>query len=67
MESTRFEFGPFTLDADRGLLTRDGAPVDAGHRAVLLLQALLRAEGETVCRLGRVVKGEGVIYKGALL
>ncbi|MBL8561482.1 MAG: phosphoribosylformylglycinamidine cyclo-ligase [Gemmobacter sp.] len=31
------------------------------------IEALLRAEGETVCRLGRVVKGEGVIYKGALL
>ena len=50
MESTRFEFGPFTLDADRGLLTRDGAPVDAGHRAVLLLQALLRAEGHAVTK-----------------
>ena len=31
------------------------------------IEALLRAKGETVCRLGRVVKGEGVIYKGALL
>ena len=31
------------------------------------IEALLSAEGETVCRLGRVVKGEGVIYKGALL
>ncbi len=50
MESTRFEFGPFALDADRGLLTRDGAAVDAGHRAVLLLQALLRAEGRAVTK-----------------
>jgi phosphoribosylformylglycinamidine cyclo-ligase len=31
------------------------------------LSALLRAEGETVIAMGRVVKGEGVIYKGALL
>ncbi|MDO8884011.1 MAG: phosphoribosylformylglycinamidine cyclo-ligase [Pseudotabrizicola sp.] len=28
---------------------------------------LLRAEGETVVHMGRVVKGEGVIYKGRLL
>ena len=31
------------------------------------LAALLRDQGETVCKLGRVVEGEGVIYKGALL
>ncbi|PJF10459.1 phosphoribosylformylglycinamidine cyclo-ligase [Pseudorhodobacter sp. MZDSW-24AT] len=31
------------------------------------LAALLTAEGETVVRMGRVVAGEGVIYKGALL
>ena len=31
------------------------------------IEALLRAEGETVIRLGRVVPGEGVIYKGKLL
>ena len=31
------------------------------------LAALFRAKGETVVELGRVVQGEGVIYKGALL
>ncbi len=31
------------------------------------LADLLRAEGETVVQMGRVVAGEGVIYKGALL
>ena len=31
------------------------------------IAALLTAEGETVSRLGRVVAGEGVIYKGRLL
>jgi phosphoribosylformylglycinamidine cyclo-ligase len=31
------------------------------------LADLLRAEGETVTVMGRVVKGEGVIYKGRLL
>jgi hypothetical protein len=42
--SPRASSSALSPDADRGLLTRDGAPVDAGHRAVLLLQALLRAE-----------------------
>jgi phosphoribosylformylglycinamidine cyclo-ligase len=31
------------------------------------LTALLRAEGETVTRIGRVVAGEGVVYRGRLL
>ncbi|MBS0565174.1 MAG: phosphoribosylformylglycinamidine cyclo-ligase [Proteobacteria bacterium] len=31
------------------------------------LAGLLRDQGETVVRLGRVVKGQGVVYKGALL
>ncbi|MBM3616522.1 MAG: phosphoribosylformylglycinamidine cyclo-ligase [Alphaproteobacteria bacterium] len=31
------------------------------------LSALFRDQGETVVELGRVVRGEGVIYKGALL
>ena len=31
------------------------------------LAALLEGQGETVARLGRVVKGEGVVYKGRLL
>ena len=35
-------------------------------RAVALAD-LFRAQGETVVELGRVVKGEGVIYKGRLL
>ncbi|MFN7225230.1 MAG: phosphoribosylformylglycinamidine cyclo-ligase [Paracoccaceae bacterium] len=32
-----------------------------------VLENLLRATGETVVRMGRVVPGEGVIYKGQLL
>ena len=31
------------------------------------LAALLQAEGETVYRLGRIVPGEGVIYRGSIL
>jgi len=30
------------------------------------VQALLEAEGETVCRLGHVVAGQGVAYSGSL-
>ena len=40
--------------------------VVAADRAHALAD-LLRAEGETVVELGRVVAGEGVIYKGKLL
>ena len=39
--------------------------VVAADRAAALSD-LLRAEGETVCTLGHVVPGEGVIYRGAL-
>ena len=31
------------------------------------LSDLLRAEGETVCTLGRIIRGEGVVYHGQLL
>ncbi len=31
------------------------------------LTELLQGQGETVTRLGRVIKGEGVVYKGNLL
>jgi phosphoribosylformylglycinamidine cyclo-ligase len=31
------------------------------------LADLLEAEGETVARLGRIVEGQGVVYKGKLL
>jgi len=39
--------------------------VDAGRADELA--GLLEGQGETVARLGRVVKGEGVVYKGRLL
>ena len=41
-------------------------PHVAADRAQALAD-LLQAEGETVVELGRVVEGEGVIYKGKLL
>lgn len=45
-----FEFGPFLLDPKRGMLFRNGAPLSIGHRAVVLLHALLRAQGQPVTK-----------------
>jgi TolB-like protein len=46
----RFCFGPFELDGSRGVLTRDGSPVALGHRALVVLQALVSAEGRVVTK-----------------
>jgi TolB-like protein len=45
-----FAFGPFTLDSERETLLRDGRPVDIGHRALAVLQALLDANGQVVTK-----------------
>jgi TolB-like protein len=45
-----FTFGPFVLDADRGMLLRDGGPVPLGHRGLCLLAALLAADGRVVAK-----------------
>jgi TolB-like protein len=50
MPEQRFVFGPFTLDAARGALLRDGRPVPVGQRAVSLVLALARAEGHVVTK-----------------
>lgn len=50
MLEQRFVFGPFTLDAERGVLLRDGRPVGVGQRAAMLLAALARANGNTVTK-----------------
>jgi TolB-like protein len=41
-------FGPFVLDADAGLLTKDGVPVPLGHRGLVLLDVLVRSAGRAV-------------------
>ena len=38
-------FGPFVLDMDRGALLRDGRTLTIGHKALLLLHALLQSPG----------------------
>jgi len=43
-----FRFGPFRLDGLRRSLTRDGAPVRLGARALDILLTLAAAAGETV-------------------
>jgi DNA-binding winged helix-turn-helix (wHTH) protein len=48
--SQRFFFGPFELDAGRGVLTRDGAPLAVGNRALTVLQTLLNAQGKVVTK-----------------
>lgn len=50
MQPESYEFGPFTLDVQRGVLAREGVALEAGHRAVLLLRALLRAQGQVVTK-----------------
>lgn len=50
MAPQHFEFGPFSLDVRRGVLTRAGVPVELGHRALSLLHALLRADGQAVTK-----------------
>ncbi|MDR6538014.1 winged helix-turn-helix domain-containing protein [Variovorax soli] len=46
----RFVFGPFLLDTARGTLTRNGVAVAVGRRGLLILQALLDADGEPVTK-----------------
>ncbi|WP_213286514.1 winged helix-turn-helix domain-containing protein [Bradyrhizobium sp. sGM-13] len=46
MPSEPFTFGPFMLDMDRGMLSRDGRPVAVGQKGLLLLQAFLQSPGK---------------------
>ena len=50
MSDQPLAFGPFTLDPARGALLRDGAPVAASGKGLLLLEALVRADGAPVAK-----------------
>lgn len=50
MAGRYYLFGPFTFDADRATLSRDGRRLDAGHRALGILHALLNANGHAVTK-----------------
>lgn len=43
-------FGPFTLDAERGELHRDGKVMPLGQRAIALLETLIEAGGASVAK-----------------
>ena len=46
MPHEHFTFGPFMLDMDRGMLSREGRPVAVSQKGLLLLQAFLRSPGK---------------------
>jgi adenylate cyclase len=48
MDEPPLIFGPFALDGQRHLLTREGAPIGIGQRGFALLAALARAGGRVV-------------------
>ena len=50
MVEPRHSFGPFVLDAARGLLQRNGKSVAIGQRGMALLEALLDAGGGVVTK-----------------
>src|SRR6185503_6646052 len=50
MAGPYFLFGPFTFDAERAMLSRDGRRLDAGQRALAVLHALLNANGHAVTK-----------------
>src|SRR5574337_98149 len=50
MAGRLFAFGPFTLDTERVTLLRDGRPIHIGHRALGVLHALLKVNGQVVTK-----------------
>jgi TolB-like protein len=50
MQGQRFTFGPFFLNLDNGTLLRKGERVAVGRRGILLLEALLKRQGEIVTK-----------------
>jgi hypothetical protein len=52
-----FEIGPFRLDPDAGLLTRDGKSTVLGPRAVAVLRTLVERAGEYVSKAS-IIEGQ---------
>src|SRR5262245_31936050 len=50
MVEQRFAFGPFVLDPEAGTLVRQGVPVPVGYRALRLLSAMVKRQGEIVTK-----------------
>ena len=50
MAQQPYRFGSFVLDTDHGNLTRDGTPIGVSQRGLVLLQTLLRAQGQPLSK-----------------
>jgi len=59
-----YDIGPFRLDAGSGVLTRDGAPVALGSRAVAVLATLVDRAHEFVAK-GSIIDAawQGVVVE----
>ncbi|MFO1141518.1 MAG: winged helix-turn-helix domain-containing tetratricopeptide repeat protein [Amaricoccus sp.] len=75
MPGQRLAFGPFELNLDNGTLLRGGERVPVGRRGILLLEALLRRQGEILTKgelmdaawLGAAVEESNLSVQVALL
>ena len=64
MVEPRHSFGPFVLDAARGVLQLDGKSIAIGQRGLALLTALLDAEGRVVSKADLIERAwPGVIVE----
>jgi TolB-like protein/Tfp pilus assembly protein PilF len=50
MAQQNYAFGPFVFDIQRKILSRQGSTVAMGHKCIILLETLLRAEGRAVSK-----------------
>jgi TolB-like protein len=50
MTGKRYEFGSFELDTARRILLKNGSPIIIGQKCLLLLEALIGAEGRVVSK-----------------
>ena len=75
MQGRRLAFGPFLLNPDNGTLLRQGKRVPVGRRGILLLEALLKRQGEIITKaelmdaawLGAAVEESNLSVQIALL
>ncbi len=63
-----YDIGPFRLDTDAGVLTKDGAPMALGARAVAVLASLVEQPSQYVPRAGIIGSAwpEVVVEEGNL-
>ncbi len=68
MSSGAVSFGPFSLDSDKGILLRDGEPVTVAQSGILILAALIEANGGVVTKQHLLERGwPGIIVEEANL